>query len=154
MPRPSRSKRVLLVASAGGHWTQLMRLREAWEDCDPVYLTTDSGCRVDTGSARLYVVNDANQWSRCALIVMALRVAMIVLYVRPRVVVSTGAAPGYIAIRIARLIGAKCAWIDSMANVDELSLSGKLAGKWSDLWLTQWPQLARDEGPLYKGSVL
>ena len=33
-------------------------------------------------------------------------------------------------------------------------MSGRVAGRVADLWLTQWPHLARDEGPFCRGSVL
>src|SRR4051794_23789684 len=71
-----------------------------------------------------------------------LKIAWVPLRKRPDVVVSTGAAPGYLAIRGARLLGARTAWIDRVANVDELSLSGRLASARADLCLTQWPRLA------------
>ena len=45
-------------------------------------------------------------------------------------------------------------WIDSLANGEELSMSGRRAAKHADLWLTQWPELAEDGGPEYAGSVL
>ena len=41
-----------------------------------------------------------------------------------------------------------------MANVDCLSLSGQKVGRWTDLWLTQWPSLAQKDGPRFEGSVL
>jgi hypothetical protein len=44
-------------------------------------------------------------------------------------------------------------WIDSVANVEELSLSGRLASERVDLCLTQWPHLAAGL-VYYKGSVL
>ena len=67
---------------------------------------------------------------------------------------NTGEEPArYLAIRWAKLVGARTVWIDSVANVEELSLSGRLASERVDLCLTQWPHLAA--GPVYyKGSVL
>jgi len=80
---------------------------------------------------------------------------LVVLRFRPHVVITTGAAPGLIAVRLARLFGARTVWIDSMANSEELSLSGKLAGDHVDLWLTQWPDLTdKYPGLRYYGSVL
>ena len=71
----------------------------------------------------------------------------------PGVVVSTGAAPGYLAIRFARMLGARTVWIDSIANVEELSMSGRDGQRDADLCLTQWPHLAG--GPVrYLGAVL
>ena len=88
-----------------------------------------------------------------------MQVAFIICCTRPDVIVSTGAAPGYLALKVGKLLRAKTIWIDSIANVDELSLSGKMAGHCADLWLTQWPHLASAEKseskyPSYSGAVL
>ena len=69
-------------------------------------------------------------------------------------IVSTGAAPGYIAIRLGKLFGARSVWVDSIANPEQLSMSGAMAGRYADLWLTQWPHLAKRDGPYYRGAVL
>ena len=71
-----------------------------------------------------------------------MKIAWIIGRVRPDVILTTGAAPGYFAIRIGKLIGARTMWLDSVANVEQLSLSGERVGKHADLWLTQWPHLA------------
>jgi hypothetical protein len=145
--------RVMAVASAGGHWTQLMRLTPALQGCDLAFVSTlDQSPLPD--ATRFYVVPDANRNEPVAMIRMVVRMAWIVWRERPQVVVSTGAAPGFMAIRIARFFGARTIWLDSLANVDELSMSGRLAGSHSDLWLTQWPHLARPEGPHFLGSIL
>ncbi len=117
------------------------------------YLTTDAGHRAEVGDARFYVVNDANRWNKLALLWCALRILAVLVRERPTVVISTGAAPGYLAIRIARLLGARTAWVDSVANVEELSMSGRLASSTADLCLTQWPHLAGGSVQYY-GAVL
>jgi UDP-N-acetylglucosamine:LPS N-acetylglucosamine transferase len=146
-------QRVLAVASSGGHWVQLRRLAPAFEEQDVAYLTTDAGHRSEVGAARFYVVNDASRWSKLALVFCVLRILGVLVRERPTVVVSTGAAPGYLAIRCARFFGARTLWIDSVANVEELSLSGRMASTTADLCLTQWPHLAGGR-VLYFGSVL
>jgi UDP-N-acetylglucosamine:LPS N-acetylglucosamine transferase len=146
-------QRVLAVASSGGHWVQLCRLRPAFDGHDVAYLTTDPGHRAEVGDARFHTVNDANRWSKAALVRSALKILWVVLRERPNVVVSTGAAPGYIALRLGKLLGARTVWIDSVANVDELSLSGQMASVRADLCLTQWPHLA-DGRVGYMGTVL
>lgn len=100
------------------------------------------------------VVNDATRWDKVGLARMALRLLWIILRERPDVVISTGAAPGYFALRLARLVRARTIWVDSMANVEQLSMSGEKIGRHADLWLTQWAHLARPDGPHYAGSVL
>jgi len=145
---------VLAVASGGGHWIQLQRIMPAFDQHERVFVTTLEGYRQDVAPARFYRVRDANIRSKLALLVVAAQIAWILLRERPDIVVSTGAAPGYFAIRLGRLLGARTIWLDSIANAEELSLSGQKIGRHADLWLTQWPHLARPEGPYYAGAVL
>jgi UDP-N-acetylglucosamine:LPS N-acetylglucosamine transferase len=152
MERPDHL-RVLAVASSGGHWVQLRRLAPAFEGEDVAYLTTDRRLRPEVGPARFYCVNDANRWNKPALLRCALKILWVVLRERPSVVLSTGAAPGYLAIRFARTLGARTIWIDSVANAEELSMSGQMASETADLCLTQWPHLAGDRVK-YLGAVL
>jgi UDP-N-acetylglucosamine:LPS N-acetylglucosamine transferase len=145
---------VLAVASGGGHWVQLLRLRPTLEAHDVAFATVRPDYRVDVPDRRFYVVADATRWSRLALVRCAVGVLRVLLRERPDVVVSTGAAPGYFALRFGRWLGARTVWIDSIANVEQISRAGELAGRHADLWLTQWPHLARDGGPRWVGAVL
>jgi UDP-N-acetylglucosamine:LPS N-acetylglucosamine transferase len=147
-------KKVLAVASSGGHWVQLRRVIPAFEDSELVYVTVLDSYRSQVPENKFYSVNDATRWNKLGLILLAFRLAWIIVKERPAVVISTGAAPGYFAILLGRWFGARTIWIDSMANIEELSMSGSRAGRYADLWLTQWPHLARAEGPHYGGSVL
>jgi UDP-N-acetylglucosamine:LPS N-acetylglucosamine transferase len=147
--------RVLAIASAGGHWIQLRRLRPALEGADVLWVTTKAGYRdeMEPGE-RFAVVPDANRWNKLRLAWSAARIFLTVLRHRPRVVMTTGAAPGYFAIRFGKLLGARTLWIDSIANADELSMSGQLAMKVADRVLTQWPHVAANDRPEYRGAVL
>ena len=158
--------RVLAIASAGGHWVQLRRLRPAWDGCRVSYVTTSAGRRDEiisesemTGEEpAFYVITDATRWEKCKLLKQLLQIIKILLKERPHVVISTGAAPGFFALRIGKFLGARTIWVDSIANADELSLSGKKVGNCADLWLTQWKHLARprtkERQPRYEGSVI
>ena len=146
--------RVLAIASGGGHWVQLRRLRPAFDGFDTVWATVDAEHRHELGDAPFQLVPDATRWSGIGLVRCALRVLWLVIRIRPDVVVTTGAAPGFFAVAFGKLFGARTAWIDSIANADELSGSGARIGRFADLWLTQWPHLAREQGPRYEGAVL
>jgi exopolysaccharide biosynthesis glucuronosyltransferase PssD len=146
--------KVLAVASSGGHWVQLRRVIPAFANSEVVYVTVLESYRSQVPENKFYSVNDATRWNKLALIRLALKLAWIILKEKPSVVISTGAAPGYFAILLGRWFGARTIWIDSMANIEELSMSGSRAGRYADLWLTQWPHLAKAEGPHYGGSVL
>lgn len=145
--------KLLAIGSGGGHWTQLMRLRRAFDLCEVVYVST-LGPSIGPDGARMHSVPDANRWDKLAMIRMALAVLLVLLRERPHVIVTTGAAPGYMAIRFGRWMGATTIWIDSLANVDELSMAGRMAGPHADLWLTQWKHLAKPGGPDFAGAVI
>jgi hypothetical protein len=152
--RHGRPKKVLAIASGGGHWIQLMRVVPAFEGCEVVFATVHAEYRRQVAPRRLYVVHDANQRNKVGLLRLGVKLAWIIARERPDVIVSTGAAPGCLGVWCGRLIGARTIWIDSIANVDELSLSGHLVKRYADLWLTQWPHLAKSDGPHYVGAVL
>ena len=159
----SRPVRVMAVASAGGHWVQLMRLRAAWQGLDITYVSTDAGLGTVLAEAAreagepapgFHVITEANRWQIWRLAREFAGLFFVMLRVRPDAIITTGAAPGYFALRLGRLFGARTVWIDSIANAEELSLSGQRARHHADLWLTQWEHLATPAGPKYLGSVL
>lgn len=146
--------RVLAVSSGGGHWVQLLRLRPAYEGADVLFVTVNEAYRSDVPGARFRVIPDATRWSKVALLRMAVKLAWIMVWEWPQVVISTGAAPGYFAIRIGKLMGARTVWVDSIANIEKLSMSGEMVRGKADMVLTQWPHLATGEAPRYEGAVL
>ncbi|HYG22157.1 MAG TPA: UDP-N-acetylglucosamine--LPS N-acetylglucosamine transferase [Verrucomicrobiae bacterium] len=150
----NRPKRVVAISSGGGHWVQLLRLRPAFEGCDVTFVTVRESYRSEVNGANFRVIPDSNRWSKLALMRTALGVLWVLLRVRPDVVISTGAAPGYFGILIGKYLGARTVWVDSVANVEVLSMSGQKAKRHADLWLTQWPHLAENQGPFFHGSVL
>ena len=160
--------RVLAIASAGGHWVQLRRMRLAWDECNVTYVTTNAGYKNEVmndsdikklSKPKFYTVLDANRWQKLRLLFQLVQVSVILLRERPNVIISTGAAPGFFAIWLGKLFGAKTVWVDSIANASCLSLSGQKVGPYADLWLTQWERIAEDQnshgkGLQYMGEVI
>ena len=162
--RQSR-QRVLAISSGGGHWIELRRLRPAWQGCNVTYATAHPGYREEVEAepdpegarVRFFWFPEANRWQKLRLAGQLLTIIWILIRVRPQVIVSTGSSPGYFAVRLGRmLLGARTIWIQSIADTEGMSLSGQLAGKHADLWLTQWAHLAQKEknGPRCEGSVI
>ncbi|MES2205197.1 MAG: UDP-N-acetylglucosamine--LPS N-acetylglucosamine transferase [Pseudomonadota bacterium] len=147
-------KKILAIASGGGHWIQLLRLRPAFKDHEVIYVTVQASYSEQVPDCKFYKITDATRWSRWDLLKMIFEVCSIVIKERPDIIISTGAAPGVIALRIGKWLGARTVWLDSIANFEAMSMSGMKAKPCANLWLTQWEHLAHENGPTYKGSVL
>ncbi|MEJ6006637.1 hypothetical protein WG899_13865 [Paucibacter sp. AS339] len=155
MKRKQSRRQVMLVASGGGHWTQMMRLRPAFAEFSLVFVGVKPYYQEDVAGHDFAWVPDVSRLHRWNLPRTLLGLAYLMLKYRPEVVVTTGSMPGMLALRLAKLLVGSCTvWIDSVANVEELSLSGRKAGSSADLWLTQWEHLAKEGGPQFMGSVI
>jgi UDP-N-acetylglucosamine:LPS N-acetylglucosamine transferase len=148
-------KRVLVIASGGGHWVQMRRLRPAFEGLDVAYVTIHADYAIDVPGHRFYSVPDVTRMSPGRLLALAPALTRILLKEKPDVVITTGSAPGLVCIALARVFTrAKTVWIDSIANAERMSSSGLQARRFAHVWLTQWPALAVAGGPSYWGEVL
>ncbi|KAB0678869.1 glucuronosyltransferase [Aureimonas leprariae] len=147
------SGKVMAVASGGGHWEQLQIICGALAGEDVLLVTTAQNLLQQIGKDGI-VVRDCNRNKPLQTLECVWQCLKLVLSVRPKAIISTGAAPGLICLAFGRLTGARTIWVDSFANVEKLSMSGKMARWCADVWLTQWEHLAAPSGPSYAGEVL
>jgi UDP-N-acetylglucosamine:LPS N-acetylglucosamine transferase len=132
-----------LVASSGGHLTQLMKLHPLWLGRPVFFVTT-----VDIGQSKLrddgsvYVVGESNRHHPLQVLRVMFHCLRILLRERPKIILSTGAAAGFIMCFFGKLLGAKIIWLDSIANAGRLSMSGRMIRPFADLILSQWPDVA------------
>ena len=73
---------------------------------------------------------------------------------RPHAIVTTGSMPMLAFILLGRAMGARTLWIDSIANSERMSSSGRLAKKLAHQTVSQWPEVAAREGVPCWGSIL
>lgn len=149
-------KKVLAIASPGGHWIQLNKICNPLEDrFDVVYVTP--GAQYSSAvknSRKILNVSDASADSKLMLIPLAFQMLWIFIKERPTAIISTGAAPGAIAFLMAKFLPIKTIWVDSIANVSQLSRSGRMVQKHADKVITQWEPLSDGVRIIYKGSIL
>lgn len=141
MRSDQRPVTVLAVSSGGGHWLQLCRLAPSWQGCRVVTACTADSPPMPGSTERHVRLQDATRWNLRSLWTLGPQLLRLILDVRPDVIVTTGALPGLVALLLGRLVGARTIWIDSLANVQRISGSGRLAGFIAHEWWTQWPHL-------------
>lgn len=151
--------KICVGASAGGHMNQLLKLLEAsknWPQCPSFYVTTlpQLADRLETFGPT-YVIGECNRLHPLMTVMVFLKAVKLVFSERPDVVITTGSLPLAMVCLAAKMRGAKVVWIDSIANVEKFSMSGALVRHFADLFLTQWPELARKhKNAEYVGTLL
>jgi len=145
MPDTDKQKqlKICLAASAGGHISQLLKLSSSWNGYETFCVTTTEVVRNGLNKlGEVYVVGECNRQHPIRVITVFIRCLRIALKERPDVVISTGAAAGCMLCFLSKIFGAKVVWIDSITNVERISLSGRMVRYIADLFLVQWPELA------------
>jgi hypothetical protein len=148
------TQRVLAVASAGGHFNQLMQLRPGLETQSVTYVTTAEGLAAKFGAHPAVRVPDCNADTPFRAFACFMVMGWQMAKIWPHAVVTTGALPGLIAILWGRAFGARTLWVDSIANAETLSTSGRIARRIAHVTLSQWPAVAEAEGVEFRGAVL
>ncbi|WP_213980527.1 UDP-N-acetylglucosamine--LPS N-acetylglucosamine transferase [Sphingomonas sp. dw_22] len=146
--------RLLALASGGGHWIQLLRLRPAFEDFDTAYVSMFESYADMLDGARFYTVPDASRFDLKSFVPVFLKAIRILARERPRVIVTTGSAPMLAFILLGRLTFRRTLWIDSIANSERMSSSGRLARRLAHKVISQWPDVAEREGVESWGRVI
>jgi len=151
------SIKICLAASAGGHLSQILKLTDSWQGYETFCVTTTSVVQEKLQKyGKVYTVGECNREHSLRVILVLMRCMSVILQERPDVVISTGAAPGCITCFLGKLTRAKVIWVDSITNVERISLSGRLVRYIADLFLVQWPELAkqRHHNIEYAGAVV
>ncbi len=146
--------KICLACSAGGHLTELLQLREAFQGHDYFYATFR---REDTQrlKGRVYYLIDPKR-NPLKVLINLLQALWIVVKERPRVVITTGAGVVVPLCYIAKLLGVKIIYIESLARIDTKSMSGILIYPIADLFFVQWRELLPKYGDKarYGGTVV
>ena len=152
----SKKPKVLAIASPGGHWIQLNKICNPLDDrFEMVYVTPGAQyASTAKNSRKTLTITDASADSKLKLIPLAFQLLYIFAKERPSAIISTGAAPGAIAFLLAKYLPIKTIWVDSIANVSQISRSGRMVKNHADKVITQWKPLSDDETVFYKGSIL
>lgn len=135
--------KVCLVASAGGHLSQLLSVAQVWQGYEVICVSTGEMVREKLQTiGKAYIVGECNREHPIKTFGVMWKCLRIILQKKPDVVLSTGAAPGFLMCFWGKLFGAKVIWLDSIANTEKLSMSGRMVRYFADLVLSQWPDVA------------
>jgi UDP-N-acetylglucosamine:LPS N-acetylglucosamine transferase len=147
---------LLLVCSPGGHLLQLVSLRDAWSSHRRAWVTLDkSDARSLLEGERVVYAHGPTNRSVANLLRNLGLAWTVVRRLRPRVVLTTGAGVAVPFAWVARALGARVVYVESVTRIDEASLSCRLIRPVADRVYVQWPELAaRLPGARYAGNLI
>lgn len=149
----SSKKKIICVASLGGHWIELLRISKVLEEkYDVTYISMHEKCATMVGDRPVYVIKNFTRRTAWNIIPNIFILARAIIKVWPAAIVTTGSAPGLLTLLVGKFFGRKGIFIESIANAEEHSATGIMAGKLVRNVYTQWPHLV-DKHYKYAGSI-
>ena len=134
--------KICVACSTGGHLVEIKQLRSVYEKHDFFYFTFAGGVADELKKdERVRTIPNIVRHNPISWIVGAFMSFWHVLSEKPDVVLTTGAGVVVFYCIIARLLGAKLIFMESMAHVEKPTLTARMLYPFSHLFLVQWPQL-------------
>lgn len=152
--------KVCLTCSAGGHFTEMLKITESIRDHDYFFITYYD--RTKEGLKGVYFLgyndlsNDKLDKS-VKLVISFLQIIRILSREKPAVIITMGGSLISILVCfIGKAMGSKIVFIESLACITNPSASGKIIYPIADLFLVQWEPLVKKYGgkARYMGKLI
>lgn len=141
-------KRVLFIASAGGHLNELMQLEPMFQNYDSYLITekikSNMSLKKKYGKKLSFLVfgsKDHMLTYPFKFLYNCIKTVFLFIKIRPKVVVTTGTHTAVPMCYLAKLFGRKVIFIETFANSTTKTLSGKLVYPIADLFIVQWESI-------------
>lgn len=138
--------KICFVSSSGGHWEELMCLKEIARKYDSFFITEEGGQADDSKLERLYTfpqINRDEQYFIIKFIKLFYQSWKIMKSEKPDVLITTGALLSFPFCFVSKIMGCKLIYIESFARIYNPSLTGRIVYKFADLFLVQWKSMLK-----------
>jgi len=139
--RSTRSSRILLVGSSGGHLAQLLALEPVWGKRDRFWVTFRTPDAVGLLAAeQVYWCYHPTNRSIRNLLRNTVLAARILWRERPSVIVSAGGGAAVPFFWIGRALGAVTIFVEVIDRLETRTLTGRAVAPVASHILVQWPE--------------
>lgn len=143
-------KKVMFISSMGGHLTELMQLKSMFKDYDYMLVTekhkSTNGLKARYKSKIDFLLAGNRKHLLRYIFVLPYNVIKsfaIFVKFKPDVIVTTGAHTCVAMCYIAKLFRKKVIFIESFANIETKTLSGRLVYPVTDIFIVQWKSMLK-----------
>lgn len=141
-------KKVLFIASTGGHLSELMQLKELFNNYNYHLITEKTDSTI--GLKNKYIVDYLIFGTKDHLFSYIFKFVgncfksfYLFLKIRPEYIVTTGTHTAVPISYIGKFFGSKVIFIETFANSKTKTLSGKMIYPIADLFVVQWEEMLK-----------
>ncbi len=152
-----KMKKVLFISSTGGHLSELLQLKPMFEKYDYHLITEKTKSNLSLpdkfdGKVNFLIYGTKDFPFKYIFKFLGNCFKSLYLYfkIRPKYIVTTGTHTAVPMCYIGKLFGSKIIFIETFANSETKTLSGKMVYPISDLFIVQWENMLN----LYPKAVL
>ena len=140
-------KKVIFVASSGGHLSEILKLKELFNEYEYLLVTekTHITSKLDEEYNMEYLKYgpNRNKIKYMGSVLYNTFKCIKILKFNPKTVISTGAQVGGIMCFFAKLLSKRVIYIESLAKVKTLSTTGKMVYPFANKFYVQWESLEK-----------
>lgn len=143
-------KKVLFISSTGGHFSELMQLKDIFENYDYHIITekTKSSIKLKEKYAKkidflVYGTKEHILIYMFKLLYNTIKSLYLYVKIKPKYIITTGTHTAVPICYICKLFGSKIIFIETFANSETKTLSGKLIYPIANLFIVQWEQMLK-----------
>ena len=143
-------KKVMFISSTGGHLTELLELKKMFKKYDYSIITektkSNKSLKLDYPKKVHYVLYGTKH-NKIKYPFIAIINCFVCLYyyikIRPKVIVTTGAHTAVPMCLIGKMFGSKIVYIETFANINTKTITGRIIYKFADLFIVQWESMLK-----------
>lgn len=143
-------KKVLFISSTGGHLNELLQLKPMFEKYDSYIITekTKSNLKLKEEYRNkihflVYGTKHKPFTYPFKLLYNCFKSLYYYLLIRPDVIITTGAHTAGPMCCIGKLGRSKIIYIETFANINTKTMTGRLIYKFADLFIVQWEEMLK-----------
>jgi beta-1,4-N-acetylglucosaminyltransferase len=153
---------ILYTSSTGGHLEQLkvlIRELEFNNNVNKYALIEKSPFEnsFDKDLSEIFYLVQQDRKERLFLLKLIQNISISIvtlIRIRPKYVISTGAGATLPLIILSKLFGSKVIYIESLAKINNLTITGRVAKLLANRFYVQWPELeSKIPNSIYKGRL-
>ena len=141
-------KKVLFIASTGGHLSEMMQLKPMFKNYDYYIITEKTKSNLflkekykTRVSYLVYGTKDHKLSYPFKLLYNCFKSLFLYFKIRPKVIITTGAHTAGPMCSIGKIFGSKTIYIETFANINTKTMTGRLIYKFADLFIVQWEEM-------------